>query len=45
MTPLHWAALGGNKDTVEYLVEKGASIDKDNDGVSYTAWLGNIYRQ
>ena len=36
MTPLHLAALGGYTDTVEYLVDKGAIIDTDNDGVSYT---------
>ena len=34
-TPLHWAAEGGHKNTVEYLVGKGASKDiKDCNGVS-----------
>ena len=34
-TALHWAAEGGHKDTVEYLVDKGASVDiKDHNGVS-----------
>ena len=34
-TPLHWAAEGGHKDTVEYLVDKGATKDiKDCNGVS-----------
>ena len=34
-TPLHTAARGGYKWTVEYLVMKGAVIDiKDKDGVS-----------
>ena len=34
-TPLHIAIRGGYKDTVEYLIKKGADIStKDNDGVS-----------
>ena len=35
MTPLHYAARGGDVDTVEYLVGAGGDINiKDDDGVS-----------
>ena len=34
MTPLHSAAIGGDADTAQVLVEKGADINiKDNNGV------------
>jgi ankyrin repeat protein len=29
-TPLHYAVLGGNEDTVRYLVEKGARVNAKN---------------
>lgn len=34
MTPLHWAALNGNKYSVESLLEAGASIDNLNNGLN-----------
>ena len=35
MTPLHWAADGGQVHTVKYLTDKGAEVNsKDDSGVS-----------
>jgi ankyrin repeat protein len=43
-TPLHEAALGGHKETVELLIAKGADVNaKNNDGVTPLNWaLGEI---
>ena len=33
-TPLHWAATGGHKDIVKYIIQAGADVNiKDNRGV------------
>ena len=38
MTPLHWAALRGNTDTVALLVKSGANVNmKDNVSTVYSA--------
>ena len=39
-TPLHWAATGGHKDIVKYIIQAGADVNiKDNRGVSKTIVL------